>query len=193
LKDFKENVQSLMKLCRQLSLQRLQGHIGCQTLVQRECRDHGDSSNRESLSLVFLTSIGIKLNFKTHFTLEEARLFAMRGLGCKSKDEISRDMIEDFMKEYCNLFAGAIKSSFENKGFNSSISLPFLTRARDQIFFNQHPKTDEGEFVFEDAWEILMDGSVIRNQILIEIYDSDVLSKVVEKTDADDSGSSFFF
>ena len=42
-------------------------------------------------------------------------------LSSKSEDEISRDMIEDFMKEYCNLFAGAIKSSFENKGFNSSI------------------------------------------------------------------------
>ena len=82
---------------------------------------------------------------------------------------------------------------FENKGFNSSISLPFLTRARDQIFFNQHPKTDEGEFVFEDAWEIPMDESVIRNHVLIEIYDSEVLSKVVEKADIDDSGSSFFF
>ena len=193
MKDFKDNVKSLMKLCRQLSLQRLQGHIGCQTLIQRECKDNGDNSERESLSLVFLTSIGIKLNFKTHFTLEEARLFAMRGLGYKSKDEISRDMIEDFMKEYCNLFAGAIKSSFENKGFNSSISLPFLTRSRDQIFFNQHPKTDEGEFIFEDTWEILMDKSVIRNHVLIEIYDSEVLSKVVEKADIDDSGSSFFF
>ena len=182
-----------MNLCRELSLKRLQGHIGCQDLVQRECSKEQGERQRESLSLVFLTSIGIKLNFKTHFTLDEARSFAMKGLGFKSKDDISREMIEDFMKEYCNLFAGAIKSSFENKGFNSSISLPFLTRSKDQVFFNQHPTTGESNFVFEDAWEILMDQSVIKNQVLIEVYDSEVLSKVVENADTDEGDGSFFF
>ena len=125
--------------------------------------------------------------------MDEARSFAMKGLGYKSKEDITREMIEDFMKEYCNLFAGAIKSSFENKGFNSSISLPFLTRSKDQVFFNQHPTIDQSDFVFEDTWEILMDQSVIKNQVFIEIYDSDVLSKVVEKTDSDDGEGSFFF
>ena len=146
MKDFKEDVQSLINLCRELSLSRLKGHIGYNELIEREFNSEKPVDLGESLSLVFFTSIGIKLNFKTHFSLQNARLFAAKGLGVVSDDSLSKEMIEDFMKEYCNLFAGAIKKSFENKGFDSSISLPFLTRAKDKVFFDQHNEVEDKEY-----------------------------------------------
>ena len=193
MKDFKEDVQSLINLCRELSLSRLKWHIGYNELTEREFNPEKPDDLGESLSLVFFTSIGIKLNFKTHFSLQNARLFAAKGLGVVSDDSLSKEMIEDFMKEYCNLFAGAIKKSFENKGFDASISLPFLTRAKDKVFFDQHKETEEKDYIFQDTWEILMEESFIRNQVLIEIYDSDILSKVVEESESDEGDGSFFF
>jgi hypothetical protein len=147
----------------------------------------------ESLSLVFLTSIGIKLNFKTQFSLSNAGPFVAKGLGLQKDERLSKELIEDFMKEYCNLFAGAIKKSFENKGFDSSISLPFLARGKDKVFFEKNNGGDEEEYVFQDTWEILLNDHYIRNQVLIEIYDSEILAKVVEGGQNDEGEGSFFF
>lgn len=193
MRDFKEDVQSLINLCRELSLTRLKGHIGTNDLVERECHKTNLDDLGESLSLVFLTSIGIKLNFKTHFSLSNAGPFAAKGLGLRTDETLSKELIEDFMKEYCNLFAGAIKKSFENKGFDSSISLPFLARGKDRVFFEKTSIGDEKEYIFQDTWEILLNDHFIRNQVLIEIYDSDILAKVVEEGLNDEGDGSFFF
>ena len=78
------------------------------------------------MSLILISgSIG-RITFKVFYYSHEIATIAANALQ-KDSSQISTEQSGDFVKEFCNLTAGAIKKIFEENGFRVGISLPLIT------------------------------------------------------------------
>ena len=170
---------SLKKICRELSLSRIKTHSCIEDITVVETEDFGKKDDvGQWLSLIFVSSHAVKLNFKCQFYSDDAAFFTAKAIG-KEVDGISKQNIDDFVKEFCNLSAGAIKKSLEGSGLTSLISLPLMTRGSDDVFFKSHPRKDKGPIVYSDSWDLMHEGKALTCHIYFEIYDKDAFQKII--------------
>mgnify|MGYP001249356529 CR=1 FL=1 len=174
---------SLRKLCEDLSTVRMKSHLGGREVQSRECDEfdfEGDDSRKigKWLSLVFVSSHVVKMSFQAKFTFEKCKPLVAMAFE-KKTEEITRDQMEDFVKEFCNLTAGALKQSLEKEGFSSLISLPLLTRGQDEVFFKNHPLEDDSTIAFQHTWEVVCENIPLFCQINFEIFDKEGFEKII--------------
>ncbi|MBG07200.1 MAG: hypothetical protein CME68_00440 [Halobacteriovoraceae bacterium] len=174
--------ESLRKLCEDLSSVRMKSHLGGREVQSRPCEELDfDGDNRKIgkwLSLVFVSSHVVKMSFQAKFTFEKCRPLVAMAFE-KKTEEVTREQMEDFVKEFCNLTAGALKQNLENEGFSSLISLPLLTRGQDEVFFKNHPSEDDGPIVFQHTWEVVCENNPLFCEIHFEIYDKEAFEKII--------------
>ena len=179
--DNNPDFDSLKKLCREISASRMAAHLGGQEVSFREGQDDLISENENIgkwLSLIFVSSHVVKMGFQSNFTFDDCKHFAATALE-KNADDVSKNQMEDFIKEFCNLTAGALKKGLEKEGFSSLISLPLLTRGQDDVFFKSHPKDMGAPLSYQDSWELLYGENFITCNIFFEIYDKEKFSKII--------------
>ena len=105
--------ETLKTICRDLSLSRIKTHACLEDITVAETEDFGKKDNiGQWLSLIFVSSHAVKLNFKCQFYSEDAAFFTAKAIG-KEVGEISKQNVDDFVKEFCNLSAGAVKKSLD--------------------------------------------------------------------------------
>lgn len=102
----------------------------------------------EWMSLVLLSSGQFRIIFKIFFDIESVQkeVTAM-GLDHIAEDERTR-IVKDLMKEFCNLTAGLLKSTFNKLDIPSGTSLPLTMMGFDDFFF---PFPD-GKNSYEKTW-----------------------------------------
>jgi CheY-specific phosphatase CheX len=170
---------TLKKICRDLSLSRIKVHSCIDDITVRE-QDNYEKKDSigQWLSLIFVSSHAVKLNFKCQFYNDEAAFFTSKALDKDQKD-ITKQQVDDFVKEFCNLSAGAVKKSLEGSGLTSLISLPLMTRGSDDVFFKSHPRKEKGPIVFSDSWDLIHSGKSLTCHIYFEIYDKEAFQKII--------------
>ena len=178
-----EVFEGLRKLCEDLSAGRMKSHLGGREVHSRQCDgiDYDGGDDRKIgkwLSLVFVSSHVVKMSFQAKFTFEKCKPLVAMAFE-KKTEEVTREQMEDFVKEFCNLTAGALKKNLENEGFSSLISLPLLTRGQDEVFFKNHPMEVEGSIVFEHTWEVVCENNPLFCQINFEIFDKEGFEKII--------------
>ena len=130
----------------------MKSHLGGREVQSSECKEFeydGDNDRKLIifLSLIFVSSHAVKMSFQAKFTFEKCKPLVAMAFE-KKTEEVTREQMEDFVKEFCNLTAGALKKNLENEGFSSLISLPLLTRGQDEVFFKNHPlESDVQQFL----------------------------------------------
>jgi len=173
---------SLKKLCREISTARMKAHLGGEEVSFREGEEDDVIDENKNvgkwLSLIFVSSHVVKMGFQSNFTFDQCKHFTATALE-KNAEDVSKGQMEDFIKEFCNLTAGALKKGLEKEGFSSLISLPLLTRGQDDVFFKGHPADTGAPLNYQDSWEILYGESFITCNIFFEIYDKDNFSKII--------------
>ena len=190
LKKLKEEVRGV-------SLRRMKNHACDDTIVLENASELESSKSAvgQWLSLIFVSSSAVKMSFKTYYFTADANYFTSKALGLDSVDQISKDQVDDFIKEFCNLVAGAIKESFELGGTKSLISLPLVTRGQDYVFFEIR-KTDENPQVITDIWDLTLNDHTITCRIVFEVWDKEAMNKVdllaFGAEDEDDGDIDFF-
>ena len=190
LKKLKEEVRGV-------SLRRMKNHACDDTIVLEDASELESSKSAvgQWLSLIFVSSSAVKMSFKTYYFTADANYFTSKALGLDSVDQISKDQVDDFIKEFCNLVAGAIKESFELGGTKSLISLPLVTRGQDYVFFEIR-KTDENPQVITDIWDLTLNDHTITCRIVFEVWDKEAMNKVdllaFGAEDEDDGDIDFF-
>jgi len=178
-----EVLESLRKLCEDLSTGRMKSHLGGREVQSRRVDDYDfeDQDQRKIgkwLSLIFVSSHVVKMSFQAKFTFENCKPLVAMAFE-KKTEEVTRDQMEDFVKEFCNLTAGALKKNLEKEGFSSLISLPLLTRGQDEVFFKHHPMDIDGPIVFQHSWEVVCESTPLLCQIHFEIFDKEGFQKII--------------
>jgi hypothetical protein len=175
------DTDALKTLCRDVSLSRLKSHALMDSIFIDEVKgDEKEDFIGQWLSLIFVSNTAVKISFKTHFKYSEAQEFAKSAFNISQENRVEEGRIEDFVKEFCNLTAGAIKQNLEKSGFSSLISLPLLTRPSDEVFFVSHPSSNDSNLIFNNSWLIKSeDGSQIMCSFLFEVYDPNVLKETL--------------
>ena len=195
-KDVGFDESTLKTMCRDLSLSRMKTHSCIDDIKVEETEDFGKKDETgQWLSLIFVSSHAVKLNFKCQFYSDDASFFTSKALG-KDLEEVTKQNVDDFVKEYCNLSAGAIKQSLEGSGLTSLISLPLMTRGSDDVFFKSHPRKDKGPLVYSDSWDLVYNGKSLTCHIYFEIYDKEAFQKIILNAfgaDQEDDGEIDFF
>lgn len=160
-----ESSEKLKSLVRALSLSRLQACSGLKDLRVEPCETTLPVFGHW-MSLIMVAGPCLKIFFKAHYLTDEARALSRNVIG-KPTAEIDGARASDFMKEYCNLTAGALKNALGEQQIDAGISLPLLTRGFDEIF---SPLPDE-KTSFLDRWRIVAPDSGVNCSCLIEVYD----------------------
>lgn len=192
------DTETLKTLCRDASLSRIKTHSMMENLHIAEVKgDEKVDSIGQWLSLIFVSNTAVKISFKTHFKYADGEEFTKSAFAISPDQKVEEKLIEDFVKEFCNLTAGAIKQNLEKNGFNSLISLPLLTRPSDEVFFQSHPSSNDNNLVFNDSWLLKTEsGSQLLCSFLFEIYDPNILKGIVLDAfgdEEDDDGDIDFF
>ena len=191
------NLSFVSDLCREISLKRIKRHSFIDIITKGE-RERSIDPDEEShwISVIFLKSSELRFSFKAQFVTDDARQFAANAYGEDlAKEGLSQRLIDEFIKEFCNLMGGGVKEHFEKSGLVTQISLPLLTRGRDDVFFcPDHP--EQYEELFLDTWELKLGDKSIICQAIFEVYNKESLSKicnnVIDLDSEDDDHVEFF-
>ena len=88
------------------------------------------------ISIIMLWSSLGAVFLKIHFSQPAATELAAGGLE-KNKDDVSREMALDFMKECGNGVGGFVRSLLESMNVPMGMSLPFLADGKDEATFRK--------------------------------------------------------
>lgn len=120
--------------------------------------------------MVTANSKQFKLTFRSHFSEQNARVFANH---CFIDQEFDDTKIAGFMKEFANQCAGALKRVFEEQMGHVDSTLPMLVRSQDD-----EPSSAEVPDFFEEFWQLHVFHIEINCAVTIEIFDKDILNQL---------------
>lgn len=121
-------LNSSLESCRQVSLEIFKSHSGKEKLTLQENSKDLNSSNSWS-ALIFIGGSKFRCAFIATFsTISLLNLASERFADINESEYIKT--VKDFMREYCNLFAGKLKAGFELET-DAYLSLPIITKNYD--------------------------------------------------------------
>ncbi|SMF36455.1 chemotaxis protein CheX [Pseudobacteriovorax antillogorgiicola] len=142
------------------------------------------------MAFILISGSSVRVTLKLHFSNRTAKIM----LGNKVKNETDKDKLErismDFMKEQCNLMAGALKTTFNNSKIITGLSIPLVTRGFDEAVFSD--KLDHGKI--NDVWRLTWgqeEGDVICSSVTEVLQWSDFNGFSYEEVDEDDDEGVF--
>ncbi|MBC7456713.1 MAG: hypothetical protein H7235_00425 [Bdellovibrionaceae bacterium] len=115
--------------------------------IQIEDSDLNQAVCSHWMALITVIGNDIKITFKIQFTTETAKYFATIA---RENKELSNANSRDFIREYCNVVAGALKHTLTKNDYLTSISLPILCRGFDDLFFTASDRSGTPT----DRWQL---------------------------------------
>ncbi len=124
----------------QISLSRFRTHCNREDVILTEAVAREDLPvYAHWLGVILVASPQVRLTFKVQYNASEIAHFAQAALQDTTNKSMQKSVIADFMREFCNLMGGYMKSTFEEVGLNVGVSLPLVTRGFDEVFsFHTH-------------------------------------------------------
>lgn len=124
------------------------------------------------MSLILAGGKDIRVTFKTFFMTNDAVKIISSTNGF-AKVPVSQSL--DFIKEFCNLVLGGLKSFFAENEIKVGASLPIVTRGFDEVFF----PPPVGEINIVDHWKLKTTNATIICSVVYEIFDAVKVHKAV--------------
>ncbi len=160
-----EQFQNICQIVRTLSSERLSISTVLPSHGYRESNSKEDLVHGSFMSIILLGASCFRLAFKAHFTSRDIKNLLTK-IGAESR-KLNEENIRDYMREYCNLVAGGVKSYFNDAGVSSGISLPLVTDGFDEVLYVNNQKAD----MHKDMWEVYWDGGQVVCSLQIEVLD----------------------
>lgn len=139
------------------------------------------------VAMILVSGPEIRITFKVHFALTQAIAIVIDPTAPPvnvNDTERMKSLSFDFMKEYCNLYAGSMKRVLGDVGLETGISLPMLTRGFDEIYF---PK---GDFIktFDIFWQLNSALGSFVCSLYVEATKPEEFKKINIKFDSSEEG-----
>ncbi|OUR97932.1 hypothetical protein A9Q84_06975 [Halobacteriovorax marinus] len=162
----KPEIDYIQKFCRETSLQRFIAHSSNQeiTLIEKNaeqvmtgniwrCAILWGNDDIRGVMIINFTTINILAMASSVFE--------------NTRDSVLFEHTKDFMKEYCNMYAGLLKGTLNNKNIITNISLPIISKS-----LTSHAcLAGVPENSYKDNWNLVLGNS------FIELSNTLVLSK----------------
>lgn len=171
--------ERVKELIRQASLSRIQAYSGDfqfeSTPLHSGLNLGGVLANR--MAIILISGDILRIIFKVHFNLRDAKQLAHRVYGTLTADSIFEHQATDYMKEYCNLTGGYLVKLFEECDPNLGLSLPLYTRGFHEIF-SDYTEKKSSLIRFGDCWNLKKKDTQFSCSFLIETFNEDILNRV---------------
>lgn len=138
-------------------------------------------------SLILVSGNDYRITFKVHFPVINCKgLVAQSGA---ESDDLQNELkikmqVFDYLKEFCNYYAGSLKRAFSDANVNMGISLPILTRGFDEVFF---PRANFNSS-FEVYWKMKNSIAEFKCSLFLEATNVEKLKSLSIKLDSSDEG-----
>lgn len=177
-------------LIRHASLSRFNIHTGCADAEIIELDPAFKPGRILANNMVFILVSGdaLRLTFKVHFNMGTGKNLAFRIFGGNSPSDISGEQAIDYFKEFGNLVAGSIVTSFEKLGLGLGMSLPLCTRGFYEVF-SDYTEKDNPVITYSDFWELRVNNNTAYCSALIEILNQKSLECLLDFEIAEDASS----
>lgn len=182
--------QSFANRTQNYCLSRFKEMTSCHDALIEVAESHIVDSAVKSYWMAYILISGhqIKLDFKVHYSSKE--MFAlMSQVFEESSSKVSTALVDDCMKEYCNLTAGAIKLMLKEAEIDCGFSIPLVTRGFDEIWFKKLNEDD----ILQFCWKISWSGGHVYISVACHLADWSMLSYILPNEPSyDDSGDMEF-
>jgi CheY-specific phosphatase CheX len=165
-------LSNLTTLVRETSLTRLK-ICSKHEDISIQANEQNRAVNGYWMSIILLSGGDLRLTLKVFFASHEIAVLAASVFG-KSPNEITKEQCADFVKEFCNLTAGSVKTSLEEKGIQVGLSLPLVTRGFDDIFF----PTGSSASDYCDLWQLSSLEVNLKCMAIYNVYNSKILENI---------------
>ena len=132
---------------------------------------------------IVINSSDVKFIFKVYYHVDDARHFAQQKAVLAKKDFISDHLSHDFIREYCNLTGGTIKTWLQTNYHISDKEGRLMVNLPNQKPYNIEPYSSvEGdESRLFRSWDLLLAESRLRCCWLLEIKSWKTVDELVER------------
>ena len=145
-------IAAIKDVVRKLSAHRFQQHSQ-QAVAINDLPMNAGPVFAHWMSIILLAGQGIRFTIKVHYQTREVMSLAKSILSAGNHaEELSK--AADFMREYCNLLAGSLKTTLLEKEVDLGISLPIVVRGFDDVFSEKKRASTD---YFQDAWALTAD------------------------------------
>lgn len=170
------------------ALKRMEAHsFGAPVIVKDPPEDYKQQVHANWMSLILISGTSLRITLRVHFNLYQIKKLLTQTLDIESPKD---SQALDFVKEFCNLTAGFVKSTMEEHDMDAGISLPIVTKGFDEIFYTPINSDEK-----QDLWFMEVGGYPIVCTPSFNIYDQDQVDKLqlAEEGEEDDDDDIDFF
>ncbi len=125
------------------------------------------------LTFILLAGSSMRASLKIFYGTTEARKFTKAKFK-KDDSQISEVLVADFMKEFANLVAGAVKRTLGTVDVSVGLGLPLTTRGFDDVFASDG--LTEG--VYSDRWCLKSEMGMIICMTSIKVLEDANIAKI---------------
>jgi hypothetical protein len=150
-------VQAIKEMFRQSSADELKRAIKADSIaIVNELRYKGPVFGH-LLTFIMLVGPAFRVSLKIFYGINEARRFSKARFS-NLETQLDDRIVFDFMKDFANLAAGAVKRSLGKIDLSVGIGLPLTTRGFDDVF----AADGLADGVYTDSWSLKSDqGEII--------------------------------
>ena len=137
--------KNFVQLCRTAALQRFMLTSKRTDVTMQEREDWDAMSYAPYMSVILIAGKDVRIFLKAHFHLKKSIHFLA--------NSFEHEQILDFYREYCNLFAGAIKQAILEQNIVCGISLPTILSGFDELIFSDKVR---GNSRYKDCFDLVV-------------------------------------
>ena len=152
LEHNEETVENLKRMIRSKVESTLIRSARLEQAETEEVENKDDFVYGHWMAFILISGSSVRVMLKLHFSAKAARSMLGNKVRKEQDPEVLERMAMDFMKEQCNLMAGALKSSFNNSQIITGLSIPLVTRGFDEAVFSD--KVDHSKIKDVTALEV---------------------------------------
>lgn len=90
---------------------------------------------KDKMSFILLSGTSFNINYRCFFNPNDFKEDVGKNIGL-DKEEVTEELVQDFMSEYCNLVAGSLKNILSTSiGEKMGISIPIVTNGFEYLYF----------------------------------------------------------
>lgn len=154
------------QLCRTAALQRFMLTSKRQDVVIEEREDWDAMSYAPYMSVILIAGKDVRIFLKAHFQLKKSIEFLSTGY--------DKNQVLDFYREYCNLFAGAIKQAVLEQNIVCGISLPTILSGFDELIFSDKMRSNR----YKDCFDLVVGDFRVTITISADLMSDEVTNSI---------------
>ncbi len=171
-----KQVKELQQIIRDMSSDKLHDQTGRDDITMQDYDNLDASILGHWLSVILISGRKLKIAFKVHYnTVNGTNILCTKSK--RKREDITKEMIFDRLKEFCNLSGGAIKECLGEENSKTGLSLPLVTRGFDEVLFVDRAKF-VGKQKIRDIWTVSTEVFEIICSSEIQVLDWSCLNDV---------------